>query len=217
MACNKFPNVISHNIWIYNDFVTIHPTAQKLIDSALRMLETNSLEQIGIEKVLDDTKVARSSLYHHFENFPHLLECAVAHRFARETEQTIDQLKSVVETATNQESFKVSVLNINRTLQAADRLPIRMQRIVAFSTTDKNARFMEMLKAAQQKLTDAYATILKDAQLRGWIRADINAQAVAVFVQAMTIGRIVDDVSEKHVEPESWIEVSEKALISLLW
>lgn len=195
----------------------MHPTAQKLIDSALRMLETNSLEQIGIEKVLDDTKVARSSLYHHFENFPHLLECAVAHRFARETEQTIAQLRSVVETATNQESFRSSVLEINRTLQSANRLPIRTQRIVAFATTDKNARFMEMLKAAQQKLTDAYATILKDAQLRGWVRTDVDAQAVAVFVQAMTIGRIVDDVSEKHVEPDNWTDVSERALISILW
>ena len=199
------------------DLNNLHPTAVKLIDATLAMLESQPIEKIGIEKVLEVTKIARSSLYHHFDNFPHLIECAVAYRFVQETQTTIEHLRSVLDAATCKDTFKNAVLEMNKTLQAQSRSAIRMQRVVAFASTDKNQRFMNLLKNAQQNLTDEYAKILRSARSNNWVRPDIDPQACAVFVQAMTIGRIVDDVSEDQVMPDNWIDVSTKALTAILW
>ena len=92
-----------------------------------------------------------------------------------------------------------------------------MHRIVAFGATDKNPRLREMLKSEQQNITDEYALLLRKAQENGWISQNVDAYASAVFVQAMTIGRIVDDVSEIRSDEEKWTEVSEKALLAILW
>jgi hypothetical protein len=46
----------------------------------------------------------------------------------------------------------------------------------------------------------------------------VDARAAAVFVQAYTVGRIVDDISPEKVDPEAWINlvmhVVDKAILN---
>jgi phosphate uptake regulator len=61
----------------------------------------------------------------------------------------------------------------------------------------------------QAELTDLMADAVRTFQERGWSRPDIDPRAIAVLIQAMNLGRIVDDVVQdsRRVDPQSWITV----------
>lgn len=43
------------------------------------------------------------------------------------------------------------------------------------------------------------------AQDKGWVKADLNPRAIAIFLQAYSLGRAVDDIAETHVSQDDWI------------
>ena len=49
------------------------------------------------------------------------------------------------------------------------------------------------LAQAQQELTNALRDIVAGAQERGWVRADADPGVLAVLLQALPLGRVVDD------------------------
>jgi hypothetical protein len=53
-------------------------------------------------------------------------------------------------------------------------------------------------------LTDALADLVREAQAKGWITADVSARGIAVFIQAYTLGQIVNDVTDDSVPYEEW-------------
>ena len=53
---------------------TLHPTAQKLVDTVIEMLQTTSYNNIKSENVLVRSGITRGPLYHHFADFDDLIE-----------------------------------------------------------------------------------------------------------------------------------------------
>lgn len=45
------------------------------------------------------------------------------------------------------------------------------------------------------------------AQDKGWVRQDLNPRAIAVFLQAYSLGRAVDDVAENHISNDDWVQL----------
>jgi hypothetical protein len=56
----------------------------------------------------------------------------------------------------------------------------------------------------QERLTNTLVDAIEIAQEKGWVRTDLDARAIAVFLQAYTLGRAVDDVAVTKVDPEAW-------------
>jgi uncharacterized Ntn-hydrolase superfamily protein len=67
-----------------------------------------------------------------------------------------------------------------------------------------NARFRELLSVEQERLTVTLMDAIHMAQEKGWVRSDVDARAIAVFLQAYTLGRTVDDVAVNHLDPDAW-------------
>ena len=69
----------------------------------------------------------------------------------------------------------------------------------------------------QQNLTESQAEVLGEAQSRGWVRADVDVVAVSALIQAVVLGRIVDDVSSRSVGREAWNAVALRAMSAVLF
>jgi hypothetical protein len=67
-----------------------------------------------------------------------------------------------------------------------------------------NERFRALLSVEQERLTNTLVDAVEVAKEKGWIRKDLDSRAIAVFLQAYTLGRAVDDVAITKVEPEAW-------------
>ena len=53
-------------------------------------------------------------------------------------------------------------------------------------------------------------------QERGWISPDLDAQALALFVQGYAFGLILNDVAEERVNPEKLVTVIDSVIANLL-
>ena len=189
-----------------------HPTRQILIESARACLVDQPWDRVTVEMVLERCGVSRSSLYHHFEDFPDLLEQATAESIAKITQFAIELFHSVIETCQSAKELRQRIFDISRGLQSRERAPFRMQRLVALAATDRNDRYRLAMAREHQALNLGYQELLEAAQAKGWIDPSVDTGVVAVFVQAYTFGRVLDDISLEPIDEERWNTLIEDLL-----
>ena len=193
-----------------------HPTAQRLLDVVVAMLAERAVDQITVDQVLETSGVSRSSLYHHFEDFPDLVEHGIAARVAALNVAAAQVLDRLLSESIDGSSFRARVFELNQALHAKDREEFRMLRVVSFALADRNPRFRATLARHQQEVTDSYERVLRTAAERGWLRPGVDPAAAAVLVQALTLGRVVDDISEHPIDPDAWTGLTATILTDVL-
>jgi AcrR family transcriptional regulator len=182
----------------------LHPTKQVLIDTVVKMMDKQNPSTINSDDVLELSGISKGSLYHHFEDFSELIEHALVARFASFVDQSIYMLSQVAIHSKNKSDFVAGIKEVTRVTQAPERFNLRAERVTAISTAMLNPRMKENLGAEQERLTQALADLFRESIERGWGNPAFDARAVAVLVQAYTIGQIVDDFSPAHMAPEAW-------------
>ncbi len=55
---------------------SVHPTKTHLIETAVKLLDTQLPHEIAVDEILDKSGISKGSLYHHFEDLAELLEAA---------------------------------------------------------------------------------------------------------------------------------------------
>ena len=181
-----------------------HPTKTKLRDAVVGMMELTPPEDIHSEYVLRETGISRGSLYHHYEDFTDLLEDAMLYRFSAGVEASTAAIETIVETAGNREEFFSMLEGVTRATQARKRSDIRFDRARMLAMAQHNDRFRRKLGIVQDRLTDALTESIAMAQQKGWANPDFQARTLAVFIQAYTLGKIVDDVGEHPMDDSDW-------------
>lgn len=195
-----------------------HPTRDRLIMTMVELLDGSDPEHITADQVLTSSGISKGSLYHHFEDFEDLVEAALIARFSVNVDATIDALAQILVTVHSKEELIGALRELNVHNQAQSRSNFRLERARAAGLTFSSPRFHDALGLEQQRLTDAFTDLFIEAQNKGWMSATVDARAAAVFVQAYTVGRIVDDIAPEKVDQEAWMDlimtVVEKALLN---
>ncbi|MEG2386807.1 MAG: TetR/AcrR family transcriptional regulator [Aurantimicrobium sp.] len=195
-----------------------HPTRDRLIETMAELLDGSDPEHITADQVLTASGVSKGSLYHHFEDFEDLLEAALISRFGVNVDATIDALAQILATVNSREELLEALRELNIYNQDQARSSFRLERARAASLTYSSPRFHEALGAEQKRLTDAFTDLFIEAQNKGWMSENVDARAAAVFVQAYTVGRVVDDIAPEKVDPKAWIDlvmhVVDKAILN---
>lgn len=195
-----------------------HPTKAKLIQTVVQLLDEIDVADLQVDQVLEESGVSKGSLYHHFEDFHHLIEAAHVHRFARMIDRSITALTEVLIGSPTKAAMVAGLRQVTRTTQGSELAALRFERARAFALAEHQPRMRLAMKDEQTRLTDSISDIAREAQLKGWIRADIDPQVLAVFIQAYTLGKIVDDLSERPMDPEKWVqlidEIVDRVLVS---
>jgi hypothetical protein len=58
--------------------------------------------------------------------------------------------------------------------------------------------------------------IVRELQARNWVHQTLDPRAVAILIQAYTIGRAVDDVTPNHVDPDAWVDLIDRVMDCVL-
>ena len=197
---------------------TSHPTRDRLIETMVELLDGSDPEHITADQVLSASGVSKGSLYHHFEDFEDLLEAALIARFSVNVDVTIDAMSKILATVNSRDEMLEALRELNVYNQAQSRSSYRLERARAAGLTYSSPRFHDALGKEQERLTEAFIDLFKEAQNKGWMSKDIDARAAAVFVQAYTVGRVVDDIAPEKVAPDAWISlimaVIDKAILN---
>lgn len=193
-----------------------HPTRDRLIATMVELLDGDDPEHITAEQVLNHSGISKGSLYHHFEDFEDLIEAALVFRFSRTVDQSITALTEMITHVSSKEELLEALKVFNRDSQDPARRPFRLERARAAGMTYSSHRFHVSLGEEQQRLTEAFTDLFTEVKNRGWSRPGVDPMAAAVFVQAYTIGRLIDDISPEKMSPENWNSIIDMVIENVL-
>ncbi len=181
-----------------------HPTRQRLLTAVVEMMDDTPPEDIHSEYVLQETGISRGSLYHHYEDFTELLEDAMLYRFSAGVEASTGAIQSIVASSNNQEEFLTLLEGVTRATQSRELADSRFDRARMLAMAQYNHRFRAKLAKVQDRLTDALTECFAQAQDKGWLNQNFQPRTGAIFIQAYTLGKLVDDVSDTQMDDSDW-------------
>lgn len=183
----------------------------------VQLLDGPDPEHVTVEDVLNESGISRGSLYHHFADFEELHETGLAFRITQWVNESAAGMQKIMDSARSKEDIRQGIFDITAYSQAASRRLNRLERARAFGLAGFSPRFQAVLGAEQSRMTDALRSLIEEGKQRGWVRSGVDSLAVAVFIQAYTLGRVVDDISPEKVDPDAWINLVNKVIVDLLF
>jgi AcrR family transcriptional regulator len=186
------------------DRATSHPTRERLIDTAVEVLGESGIDAFDVSEVLRRAEVTTGALYHHFRDMPELLELAIARRFPTGVSESLTQLRQGFEATKTLAEYQEAMRQLTEVSQDPARQERRVERAHFLALAFSSESLRELIGEQQRVITAELTETLALVQERGWIRRDLDPKAVAVFIQAYTLGRIIDDVSPDPVDPQAW-------------
>lgn len=181
-----------------------HPTRERLIEVTVDLLDSKGPDEINVDEVLGLSGISKGSLYHHFTDLADLVDSALAFRFARYVDVTIDSIVPILLGAKSRDETFAAMASVTEQSQSPVLRPNRIERIQTIARAARNPHLQALLNTEQQRLNSALADLIREGQLRGWFSPDFDAMSAAVLIQAYTLGRALDDITEPQLDPASW-------------
>lgn len=190
----------------------MEPHRQKLLASTEVLLDEYSPQNVTMADVLASTGLPESVITSHFEDFDELVEEAALSRLALQVSFSREQIRQLIENASNQAELLEHLSAYNRQIHAHDRANARSLRLDIYLMARRRPRMAAKLHVLQSELNESFASLIRLSQQRGWVRPEIDAVAASVFVQAYTIGMIANDVSAEKLDERVWVEFIDDVL-----
>ena len=185
----------------------LHPTAQLLIETVTNLLDAKAADQITSEEVLHLSGISRGSLYHHFEDFDDLVDSALVKRFGKYIAESNAGFAALSLTVNNATDLKAALRRMTRWAHDPARAIYRFERIRIFARASEKPSLRAKLAIEQDNLTSNMADMIANWQDRGFITKSVQARTIAVIIQAIVIGRVVDEIADTHVDQDEWIQM----------
>lgn len=167
---------------------------------------------IRIPEICESTGVNYGSVYHHFGSREGVIDAAYGLIFSTIVEEDLVSLRKINESLATFDDYVDAIRPVlERISNGEDRVVRRAirSRIVAAALTRPDLRVLVAVN--QARLTEELLRIAEMAQLRGWMRRDVSAHSIAMLMQAVLLGRTLDDISSDPISDAEW----EQTLVAL--
>lgn len=181
-----------------------HPTKVALLEVVKEMIAEFGADGFTVEMVLAESGISRGSLYHHFEDFPDLVEEALLDINRANVVTSIELVRHELAGVQTKDEFLVAVGRVTRALHSPERFKARVDRVRMLAVCGNDERFRKRFGDTQAEVIMAFADVIADAQARGVVRADFDPKVLATFMSAYTTGVILNDVSSDPVSYDDW-------------
>ena len=179
-------------------------TRQNLIQATSELMDLHAIEDISASMILERAGASKSSMYHFFDDFGDLLDETYVVRFGENVRVSIVVIEKIIARSTTKEEFFVALDRLTASTQDRGLASLRFSRARELARSERNEKFQKSLGKLQQQLTDSLTSAFQTAQDKGFLNKDIEARTGAVFIQAYTLGRIVDDITENQMNDADW-------------
>ena len=179
-------------------------TRQNLIQATSELMDLHAIEDISASMILERAGASKSSMYHFFDDFGDLLDETYVVRFGENVRVSIVVIEKIIARSTTKEEFFVALDRLTASTQDRGLASLRFSRARELARSERNEKFQKSLGKLQQQLTDSLTNAFQTAQDKGFLNKDFEARTGAVFIQAYTLGRIVDDITENQMNDADW-------------
>lgn len=188
------------------------PVMRTVLEAVSERLMRGDEILIRIPEICAATGVNYGSVYHHFGSREGVIDAAYSMIFTRIIDEDVAALRQVNESARTFEQYVAAIRPVLERISAGEERVARRairSRIVAAATTRHDLRVLIALN--QARLNSELLRIANYGQRRGWLRRDVSAQSIAMLMQAVVLGRTLDDISLEPISDAEW----EQTLVAL--
>jgi AcrR family transcriptional regulator len=189
---------------------------ERLLAAAIRHLDTHGEADLRVTDIAEEAEVAIGLIRHHFGSRDGLVAAAQQRRVEGATREDLAGGRAVLTEVEDNAELLARVGELTLTITDRSRAAIRLSRFAAIATAHGRPAAREAIGAALGDLLDDLAVLILEAQVRGLVRRDLDARAVATFIQAYSLGLIVHDLDPKEPDPEKITKVVITALETVL-
>lgn len=194
----------------------MHPTKAILLETAVELIDEFGPQGFTVDVLLERSSISKGSMYHHFEDFHDVIETAQVARFSRFVRQDSEAMVRLFSRVRTREEMIDTFEGVVRATSGPERAAARLDRATIVGLSKHSKKFAEALAKEQQIQTDALTDVARELKERGLINSGVNPHILAVFVQAYSFGRVLDDVSEAPLTEEEWSKFIVNVLRSIL-
>lgn len=187
-----------------------------LLETAIKLIDEFGPQGFTVETLLETSRISKGSLYHHFHDFSDVLEQAQVLRFSRTIERDNAAMIETLMASTSRDDLLERLVRVVRFSSGVERAQFRSDRATIVGLSRHSKKFAEALAVEQQRITDSIADIAREMQERGWVRTDLDPRAIGTFVQAYTLGYVLNDITQDPVPFDDWVAVLSVVLGSVL-
>jgi AcrR family transcriptional regulator len=179
-------------------------TRNRVLAVALDQLEQGGEAAVRIDEIRDLSGVSIGSIYHHFGDREGVIAAAQLRRFARYAEAEIAALSDIVKTSRTVTEFRKAIRQLTKLSHSEPRRGERWGRVGVLASTIGREDLRREIEAVQTRLTDEFQAHIAQGQARGFFRSDLDARAIAVVVEAYSLGLVLNDVDLRAVDEGQW-------------
>ena len=190
--------------WLNRGVRDTHPTKVHLTEAAATLIDEFGSQGFTVEQLLEKSNISKGSLYHQFGDFHDVIMQAQVLRFARYVEEDIAALTNVLLASTSREDMFGRLDLISRATHDPARSVRRADRIEILAGARHSEKMKNALGPTQAQLTGAIADLVREMKAKEFVSENLDPGSVAVFIQAYSLGLIVNDVSNEPIDLEEW-------------
>lgn len=198
------------------DVSEISAGRERILDVAVSVLETRGEAALRIAEVAEAANVALGLISYHFGGRDGLIVAAQQRRFAGLVRDDGAAMKRVLDETHTYDEVMASISDLTFALLDSRRDQIRMSRIAAIASTFGRDDAYEITSAIVDQLLNDYAELIAGAQNRGLIRDDLDARAIATFIQSYALGLVIHDLDPSATDDAQLHQVIMTAVGAIL-
>lgn len=187
-------------------------TIATVIEATVEALESGNEADVRIDEILAKTGISKGSLYHHFGGREGLIAAARVVQFSRFVEADSQSIRNQLTKTSNREEYLAAVSQLVSVTNTAERQRARFSRFSAVSSAYGRPELWDALAYQQHTHTEAIADAIRHGQAHGWVRNDLDARAISVFVQGYSLSRVLGDLDTDPISDDHWHDVVRAAI-----
>ncbi len=190
---------------------------QTVLDAVAERLMSADESLIRIPEICEATGVNYGSVYHHFGSREGVIDAAYDMMFTALAEEGVTALRQVNDSVGSFEEYVVALQGmVGAFASGPERRARRGLRVRVVAASMMRPELKARIGLAQARLTEELMRIVEFGQERDWLRKDMSARSIAVFVQVMLVGRTLDDISAEPIDDGEWAAAMAVLLSELL-
>lgn len=188
----------------------------RLIDSALVFIDRDGIDGARLRDIVEHADMTTGSLYWFFKNRRALINAALAERYVRKMRQLTDAAEEIIAKGLVIGDPLDLLTEITVRVGDPERVMARRERVQVLAAALDDPVLAKQVADVQRTLLVQLTNVIKTAQERRILRADIDAYSVAVLVQSTTVGLAsVDLAPDLLPQDDNWIHLMGRVVKAL--
>ncbi len=179
-------------------------TIEKILHAADAEMSEHGLANFNLDRMIEQSGVARSSVYHHFGGRDAVIAAVETSRTMRSLDRGMSDFERALDNmSSGEEAFQLIELGM-RVFGSPENRQLRGRRISSLAAAHSASAIREVLAKDQEWGSEHLARLLEKVRERGLADPVEPLLCLAYVIQSMLVGRILVDISDDPELDKQW-------------